>query len=462
MTIWANQIGTQTATISTEHTLAQNSGANNFQFSVDTTNMVNGDITELRVYRIINATARQVACGIYSNIQASPLKEYRVDASQGVANGIKVTLKQMAGTGRAFDWELLNDSSAAAANVTQWLGTAVTAATAGIPDVNTKNINNVAAATPGASGGILISGSNSGTTTLAALTVTGSTTLSDGLLVSRSSSNTSAITATGNGTGSGIVATSGSGATGDGVQMTAASTAGNGLKLTKTGSGVDFNAQTTNSLQVNATQIGSQTASAAGTVTFPGTVASATNITAGTITTVTNLTNAPTAGDFTATMKTSLNSSTPTSVTTVTGNVNGNVGGNVTGTVGSVVGAVGSVTGNVGGNVTGSVGSVVGAVGSVTGAVGSVTGNIGGNVVGSVASVTAAVTVSGTSALTESYAAAGAGLTLAQSLYGINQFLSNHATSGTTWTVKKRDGSTTAKTYTLDSATAPTSLAEAT
>jgi len=55
--------------------------------------------------------------------------------------------------------------------------------------------------------------------------------------------------------------------------------------------------------------------------TFPGTVASPTNITAGTI-------------------------------TTVSGNVNGSVG--------SVTGAVGSVTGNVGGNVTGSVGSVTG------------------------------------------------------------------------------------------------------
>ncbi len=41
--------------------------------------------------------------------------------------------------------------------------------------------------------------------------------------------------------------------------------------------------------------------------TFPGTVASTTNITAGTITTVTNLTNAPTAGDLTATMKASVN-----------------------------------------------------------------------------------------------------------------------------------------------------------
>lgn len=89
--------------------------------------------------------------------------------------------------------------------------------------------------------------------------------------------------------------------------------------------------------------------------------ASPTNITAGTITTVTNLTNAPTAGDFTAAMKTSIGTAVAAS-------------------------AVASVTGNVGGNVTGSVGSVVGAVGSVTGAVGSVTGLTASNLDATVSS----------------------------------------------------------------------------
>lgn len=64
-------------------------------------------------------------------------------------------------------------------------------------------------------------------------------------------------------------------------------------------------------LSVNMADIGGQTVTAAAGVTFPSSVASPTNITAGTITTVTNLTNAPTAGDFTATMKTSLNAATP-------------------------------------------------------------------------------------------------------------------------------------------------------
>jgi hypothetical protein len=105
--------------------------------------------------------------------------------------------------------------------------------------------------------------------------------------------------------------------------------------------------------------------------TFPGTVASTTNITAGTLTTVTTATNVTmvnglAAGVITATSIAAdaitdakvASDVTIASVTGAVGSVTGNVGGNVTGSVGSVVGAVGSVTGNVGGNVTGSVGSV--------------------------------------------------------------------------------------------------------
>lgn len=63
--------------------------------------------------------------------------------------------------------------------------------------------------------------------------------------------------------------------------------------------------------RVDASKLAGQTITAAAGVTFPSSVASPTNITAGTITTTTNLTNAPTSGDFTSTMKTSLNAATP-------------------------------------------------------------------------------------------------------------------------------------------------------
>lgn len=73
-----------------------------------------------------------------------------------------------------------------------------------------------------------------------------------------------------------------------------------------------------------------------GTITFPtgATLASTTNITAGTIATVTNLTNAPTAGDLTATMKTSVTTAA-TAATPAAASVTGNVGGTVAALVGS-------------------------------------------------------------------------------------------------------------------------------
>jgi hypothetical protein len=64
--------------------------------------------------------------------------------------------------------------------------------------------------------------------------------------------------------------------------------------------------------------------------------------------------------------------------------------------------------------------------------------------------------------MTEAYAADGAAPTLAQALFEIMQCLTEFAISGTTITVKKRDGTTTAMTFTLDSATVPTSRTRAT
>lgn len=175
---------------------------------------------------------------------------------------------------------------------------------------------------------------------------------------------------------------------------------------------------------------------------FPGTVASTTNITAGTITTATNLTNAPTAGDFTATMKTSIGTAVAAS-------------------------AVASVTGNVGGNVTGSVGSVVGAVGSVTGLTAS---NLDATVSSRLASASYTAPPSAvqnatavlTTQMTESYRANGTAPTLAQAQFETIGHLGESAISGTTKTVNKVDHSTAAETFTLDSATAPSSITRAT
>ena len=112
------------------------------------------------------------------------------------------------------------------------------------------------------------------------------------------------------------------------------------------------------------------------------------------------------------------------------------------------------------GNVTGSVASVTGAVASVTGAVGSVTAAV---TVGTNNDKTGyALSATGSAALTESYAADNVAPTLNQILYEIKQFLTEKNVAGTTLTVKKLDGATTAATYTLDSSTAPTSITRAT
>ena len=67
-----------------------------------------------------------------------------------------------------------------------------------------------------------------------------------------------------------------------------------------------------------------------------------------------------------------------------------------------------------------------------------------------------------TTAMTESYAADGVAPTLAQALFLIQQVLTEFSVSGTTVTVKKLDGSTSAGTLTLSDATTPTSITRAT
>jgi hypothetical protein len=59
--------------------------------------------------------------------------------------------------------------------------------------------------------------------------------------------------------------------------------------------------------------------------------------------------------------------------------------------------------------------------------------------------------------LTESYAANGQPATLAQLLYGVLAMLGNVSQSGAVLTANRLDGTTPAMSFTLDSATAPTS-----
>lgn len=103
----------------------------------------------------------------------------------------------------------------------------------GVPArVLTSCLPNVAA---GASGGVTIAGSNAATT-FASLTCTGAFTISDGIVVTCSTTDKSAFSCTGNGIGNGGVFKSGGGATGDGLRLESNSASGYGLQGIGTGS----------------------------------------------------------------------------------------------------------------------------------------------------------------------------------------------------------------------------------
>lgn len=74
---------------------------------------------------------------------------------------------------------------------------------------------------------------------------------------------------------------------------------------------------------------------------------------------------------------------------------------------------------------------------------------------------TAITTAVLTTAMTESYAALHAAPTLAQAVFEVRSLLAEKAVASTTLTTKKIDGSTTAETFTLSDAVAPTSITRA-
>lgn len=102
------------------------------------------------------------------------------------------------------------------------------------------------------------------------------------------------------------------------------------------------------------------------------------DLTTATIALVTNLTNAPTNGDLTATMKTSVTTAATAATPTAAA-------------VAAAVNITGDLSATMKTSVTTAATAATPVAASVTGAVGSVAGNVGGNVGGSVASVTATV-----------------------------------------------------------------------
>ena len=95
--------GTQTATLTTKHTLHTTTAAGVYSLLVDTTNLAIGDVVELAVNTKIltGGTARQVFMVTYAHTQSDPGK---VSVPLIAPYGASFFLTQLEGTERSFDW----------------------------------------------------------------------------------------------------------------------------------------------------------------------------------------------------------------------------------------------------------------------------------------------------------------------------------------------------------------------
>jgi hypothetical protein len=208
----------------------------------------------------------------------------------------------------------------ATTDVESWLLTAVTAAAAGVPDVNAKNINNVSASSVTAIGAyignataaIVVNGSgfvtysNSAPPTTAAIATGVWQDATAGDFTTAGSIGKSLFTS-GNapGAASGIAIVGSNMGTTTSTIPTAAQ---NATAVWQDATSGDFTA--TGSIGKSLFTSGAVPGAAGGIFIAGSNAATTVNIT-GTITTVTNLTNAATVGDFTTAMKTSLNAASP-------------------------------------------------------------------------------------------------------------------------------------------------------
>lgn len=112
MSVTAAAQNTQTASIGTEHQLADIAVAGVYTFHVDTNAMAAGDVLELRVYQmtLTGGTARVVAEQTYYGAQpADDLIKVSIPIGNELTDStsLRFSLKQTFGTGRAYPWKVL-------------------------------------------------------------------------------------------------------------------------------------------------------------------------------------------------------------------------------------------------------------------------------------------------------------------------------------------------------------------
>lgn len=108
MTIASANNGTQPAVINTEHTLHIDTNAKTFVLEVDTSNLANGEVVELRVYKKVLSTGAHVLFQLATIAQAQANGiPGKVSIPTASLYSIQFTLKQTAGVGRNFPWNVI-------------------------------------------------------------------------------------------------------------------------------------------------------------------------------------------------------------------------------------------------------------------------------------------------------------------------------------------------------------------
>ncbi len=112
MAVTAQGTGTQTTTVTTEHTLLDVAVAGTFTLHVDLQPILAGDVVELRIYQIVltGGTRRVAYLARYAGAQsADDLIKISVPISNELTDSgsLRFTLKQTFGTTRDLPWKVL-------------------------------------------------------------------------------------------------------------------------------------------------------------------------------------------------------------------------------------------------------------------------------------------------------------------------------------------------------------------
>lgn len=92
--------------IGTETTLATDTNNGTFVLQVDTSNLVLGDLLEIRIYTI-NLSGGTLTQSWKGTCQHAQINNEKISPFVASDQSFRGTLKQTAGTGRTFTWKML-------------------------------------------------------------------------------------------------------------------------------------------------------------------------------------------------------------------------------------------------------------------------------------------------------------------------------------------------------------------